>query len=55
MGGEWGVARVGGWWGSVGSRRQVTPSIRTQTVVLCLQLRTDTGTIHRVDRGGRQQ
>ena len=26
----------GGWWGRVGSRRQVMPSTRTQAAVLCL-------------------
>ena len=42
---------MGGGGGWVGSQRRVTPSIRTQTVVLCLQ--TDTGIVHRIDRGGR--
>ena len=46
---------AGGW---VESQRWVAPSIWTQTLVMCFQqgtdtdTGTDTGTIHRIDRGG---
>ena len=46
---------VGGHWGWVGSQRQVIPSIRRLTAVLCVQYCTETAKVHLVGRDGHQQ
>ena len=38
---------VGGWWERVGSQKQVKPSIKTHSAVLCAQRVTETDTIYR--------
>ena len=50
MGGGW-----GGWWGRVGSRRQVKTPIRTQRAVLCLQYVIQTGGIHKGGQDSREE
>ena len=49
------VGKVGGGREWVGSQRQVLPSIRIQTALLCLQEVTETDSINRIGQDSRWQ